>query len=106
MSRIVDDLTRIIQTEIRLFQAGLEPILSGAVDRLLANVVALAAFIAGGTCLLAALAAFLHRWLGWAASLAVTGICALGAGYLSLLIARIRANRTIADLERTFDKAT
>jgi preprotein translocase subunit SecY len=104
LARIVDDVARIIQTEIRLFQAGLTPILSSAIDRFLANMVALAAFLAGGLCLLAALAFFLHRWLDWAPALGLTGAASLGIGYFFLWIASMHASRSIAELERAFHR--
>lgn len=102
VGRIVGDVTRIIQTEIRLFQAGLSPILSTAVDRLLGNLLALVAFIAGGLCLLIALVVFLQKSIGWDAALLVTGVVSLVAGYLCSRVATIRADRSIAKLERTF----
>ncbi len=105
VARIVDDVTRIIQTEIRIFQAALTPIFSNAIDRFLANVVALVAYLAGGICLLAAFVFFLHQWLAWAPSLAITGALSVGAGYLSARIATVRADRSLAELERSFDRA-
>jgi uncharacterized membrane protein YqjE len=102
VGRIIGDVTRIIHTEIRLFQAGLNPILSTAVDRLLGNVLALVAFIAGGLCLLIALVVFLQKWIGWDAALLVTGVISLVAGYVCSRAATIRADRLIAELERTF----
>jgi len=73
VTRIIDDFTRIIQTEIGLFQAGLEPILSGTIDRFLASMAALLALVFGAVCLLSALAVYLHFRLGWAAALAISG---------------------------------
>jgi VIT1/CCC1 family predicted Fe2+/Mn2+ transporter len=99
IARIVNDLARIVQTEIRLFRAGLNPIFSSAIDRLLANTVALAAFMAGGICLLAALVTFLHRWLRWDESLAITGVCSVLLGYVSSRVAKVRVDRSIAQLE-------
>lgn len=102
IARIVNNLARIVQTEIRLFRAGLNPILSSAIDRLLANTVALIAFMAGGACLMGALIVFLHRWLRWDAALAITGAVSIGAGYLSSRVAKVRVDRSIAELERSF----
>jgi uncharacterized membrane protein YqjE len=102
VGRIIGDVTHIIHTEIRLFQASLNPILSTAVDRLIGNILALLAFVVGGVCLLIALVVFLHRWIGWDAALLVTGVVSLIAGYACSRVATIRADRSIAELERTF----
>jgi len=102
--RIVKDLASIVQAEIRLFQAGLTPIFSAAVDRLLGNVIALAALIVGGLCLLAASLVFLHRWLAWDAALLITGAVSLFASYVSSRVATMRADQSIAELERSFER--
>ena len=105
LARIVDDVARIIQTEIRLFQTALPPIFAGVIDRFVANIVALAAFAAGGICLLAALAFFLHQWMAWAPALAITGGVSIGMGLLSTRVAKLRADQSIADLNRAFSHA-
>lgn len=104
IARIVNDLARIVQTEIRLFRAGLNPIFSSAIDRLLANTVALAAFMAGGVCLLVALIVFLHRWLRWDESLAITGATSVLVGYVSSRVAKVRVERSIEQLERSLGR--
>ena len=102
IGRIIGDFTRIVHTEIRLFQASLNPIFSTAVDRLIGNALALVGFVIGGLCLLIALVLFLHKWMGWDAAFAVTGAVSLIAGYICSSVATIRADRSIADLERKF----
>ena len=104
VGRIVGDLTRIVHTEIQLFQASLNPILTTAVDRLLGSVLALVAFIAGGLCLLIAFVVFLQKWIGWDAALLVAGAVSLIAGYLCARVATVRASRSIAELERSFSR--
>ena len=106
VGRIVTDLTRIVHTEIRLFQASLNPILSTAVDRLLGNVLALVAFVVGGLCLLIALVVFLQKFIGWDAALLITGVVSLAGGYACSRIATLRADRAIANLEQTFARET
>jgi uncharacterized membrane protein YqjE len=102
LARIVADVARIVQTEIRLFQASLNPIFSAAIDRLLGSVIALAAVLAGGLCLLAALVVFLHRWLWWDASLAITGVISFIAGYAAARLAALRTSQSVDTLQRTF----
>ena len=106
VARIVADVARIVQTEIRLFQAGLNPILSAAIDRLLGSVIALAAVLAGGLCLLAAVVVFLHRWLWWDASLAITGVISFIAGYAAARLAALRTSQSVDTLQRSFQHET
>ena len=102
VARIVADVARIVQTEIRLFQASLNPILSAAIDRLLGSVIALAAVLAGGLCLLAAVVVFLHRWLWWDASLAITGVISFIAAYAAARLAALRTSQSVDTLQRSF----
>jgi uncharacterized membrane protein YqjE len=106
VARIVADVARIVQTEIRLFQASLNPILSAAIDRLLGSVIALAAVLAGGLCLLAAVVVFLHRWLWWDASLAITGVISFIAGYAASRLAALRTSQSVDTLQRSFQPET
>ena len=106
VARVVSDVARIVQTEIRLFQASLNPILSAAIDRLLGSTLALAAFLAGGLCLLAAGVVFLHRWLWWDASLAIAGIVSFVAGYAAARVAALRAGQSVDALQRSFQRET
>jgi uncharacterized membrane protein YqjE len=106
VARIVADVARIVQTEIRLFQASLNPILSAAIDRLLGSVIALAAVLAGGLCLLAAVVVFLHRWLWWDASLAITGLISFIAGYAAARLAALRTSQSVDTLQRSFQHET
>jgi uncharacterized membrane protein YqjE len=103
LTRIFHDLARIVQTELRLFQAGLEPILSNMVDRFLASMAALMAFAAAGICLLTALVLFLSRWLGWPGSFAAAGVICLIAGVASLRMAKGGTPR-MAPLEHSFEE--
>ena len=106
IARVVSDVARIGQTEIRLFQASLNPILSAAIDRLLGSTIALGAFLTGGLCLLAAMVVFLHRWLWWDASLAIAGIVSFVAGYAAARVAALRANQSVNTLQQSFRRET
>jgi hypothetical protein len=102
VARIFTDVARIVQTEIRLFEASLNPILSAAIDRLLGSTIAVGAFVAGGLCLLAAAVVFLHRWLWWDASLAIAGVVSLIGGYVAARVAALRANQSVDAVQRSF----
>jgi Putative Actinobacterial Holin-X, holin superfamily III len=104
ITRVFHDLARIVQTEIRLFQAGLEPILSSTLDRCLVGMAALMAFAASGICLLAAIIILLSRWLGWPGAFAVGAGMSSMAGLIGLRWAKTRADKVMSRLERSFDQ--
>src|SRR5438128_12067234 len=87
-ARIARDLARIVRLEIRLFQAALDPVLVGVVNRLLIYLTALGIFAAGTACVLVAFIAILHRWIGWPGAFALTGGMCFAAGTVSLLLAK------------------
>src|SRR5229473_363080 len=72
-TRIVADLERIVRAELKLFQAGLHPLLRDLVGRVGIGLVAVSGVIGGGLCFLAALVLFLHQWLQMWQALAVAG---------------------------------
>src|SRR5258708_38734547 len=83
VARAVDDITRILQSEIRLLAASLKTVFDEEVERVLAFV-ATGALIAGGAiCMLAALILFLHEFvmLPWWQSFGIVGL-----GFFALAI--------------------
>jgi Putative Actinobacterial Holin-X, holin superfamily III len=74
LGRMVDDLSRIVQTEFRLFEANLAGLLSSTVDRAISGMLMVAASVAGGACLLVALILLLHHWLEWWQAVGVVGL--------------------------------
>src|SRR5437868_5967767 len=73
MARMVYDLSRIIQMELRLFEANSAQLLRGIVDQALGGLVLVGAVMTGGLCLLVALIMLLHTWFLWWESFAITG---------------------------------
>lgn len=93
LSRVFHDLVRIVQTEIKISQAGLEPILSNTMGRCLAGLAALMAFATTCFCLLAALVLYWSRWLGWPGALVAAAGISFVAGLASLYVAKRRGRR-------------
>ena len=83
LGRVVEDLSRIFQLELRLLESKLAPSLSAMVDRAIAAMVVLFAGAIGGGCLLAALIMLLHQWLPWWQSLAITGGVPIAAAVIA-----------------------
>lgn len=94
--RMIDDLSRIIEGEIKLFQAGLKPALSGAVDRAIAALVLVLSMMAGSICLLAAFIILLHQWLPWWQSFAIGGAAAIAIGLIAYLLTASITRRAAA----------
>jgi Putative Actinobacterial Holin-X, holin superfamily III len=83
LERMVEDVARIFQLEVRLLESRIEPSLTAMVDRALAGLVVLFASAVGGGCLLTALIMLLHQWLQWWQSLAIGGGVAIAAGAIA-----------------------
>jgi Putative Actinobacterial Holin-X, holin superfamily III len=73
VSRAIDDISRIMQSEVRLLEASLRKVLVEQVDRILASVTAAVILIAGGVCMIAALILLLHLWFALWLSWGITG---------------------------------
>jgi len=86
LGRMVEDLSRIFQLELRLLESKLTPSLSAMVDRAVAAMVVLFAGAIGGCCLLTALIMLLHQWLPWWQSLAISGGLPLAAAVIAYAI--------------------
>ncbi|MGH7932627.1 MAG: phage holin family protein [Candidatus Binataceae bacterium] len=91
-ARAVDDLSRIAEAEIRLFEVGLRDALKDEIDRILKLIVALAAIGYGVLCVFAAVILLLHQLLHhWWMAFALAGALLLIAGIaLVLTLARRR----------------
>ena len=94
LGRMFDDLTRIIQMEMRLFEANLSNAATGFLDRALSQLVLVATVFAGGACLLAAFIDLLHRWFEWWQAFAIGGVTVLVAGVIVYRILEKTARKT------------
>jgi putative superfamily III holin-X len=90
--RVIDDISRIIQAELRIFETNLGLLFSQAIDLALVRLAALSAVIAGGVCLLVALILSLHQWLDWWQSFAISGAVSVIVGFLYGRFAHISLN--------------
>ncbi len=85
MARAIDDITRIIQSEIRLLNVGLKSIFEEQIDRVLAFVTTGALMAGGAICVFAAVIFFLHEYmrLPWWQSFGIIGVAlfALAIGF-------------------------
>jgi Putative Actinobacterial Holin-X, holin superfamily III len=78
--RAIDDISRIIQSEIGLFETTMKVALEEQTDYALANLATVAVMICAAICMLGALLLFLHQWLQWWLALAAVGLVASVVG--------------------------
>lgn len=93
VGRAVDDVSRILQAEIHLFEAHLSAFVETAIRNTLATLIVLSAFVVGGTCFVGAAIVLLHRWLQeWWIAFALLGgaLFAVGIGFWLALAPRAK----------------
>ncbi|MGO9058268.1 MAG: phage holin family protein [Candidatus Binataceae bacterium] len=96
VGRAIDDVSRIIQSEIGLFETTLSAAVEGQTDDALANLATVAVLICGAICMLGALILLLHQWLQWWLALAIAGGVAFAVG----IAIHATAGRRVAVRER------
>lgn len=76
LARAIDDMTRIVHSELRLLTAGMRTVLDEEIDRVLAFVATGVLTVGGAICVLAAAILFLHEYamLPWWQSFGITGL--------------------------------
>jgi hypothetical protein len=76
VGRAIDDITRIMQSEIRLVTANMRTLLVEQTDRVLAFIASGVLMMFGMICILAAVILFLHEYamLPWWQSFGITGL--------------------------------
>ncbi len=82
--RAVDDVSRILQAKIHLFEAHLSALVETAIKNALARLIVLFMFVVGGTCFVGAAIVLLHRWLEewWIAFVLARGaLLVVGIGF-------------------------
>jgi len=85
---LFDDLTKIIEGEIRLFSASLETTVTNALARSLRQLVSVVLGLYAAICLIGATILLLHNWFVWWKSLGIAGIAVLLGAVLTAAISR------------------
>jgi hypothetical protein len=80
VGRAIDDVSRIIQSEIGLLETTLRAVVEEQTDYALANLAAVAVMICAAICMLGALILLVHQWLQWWLAFAIAGLVASAAG--------------------------
>jgi Flp pilus assembly protein TadB len=73
LGKLLQDFTRVLQDEVKLLAASVEPGLETAVVRSLNYMIFAVIGLCGVICLIAAMVPLLHTWLEWWQAFGVTG---------------------------------
>jgi aspartate aminotransferase-like enzyme len=71
--RALDDLSRIVRSEIHMLQTSIETAVEARIDRVVTRAMTIAAMVCGAFCVLCALILLLHEWLPWWQSFGIGG---------------------------------
>ena len=96
LGRAVDDVSRVVHAEMRLFEAHLAASAEALVENAYVALIVLATFVIAEICIGAAAILLLHQWLlSWWLSLGLLGTTTFAAG-LVLWYAAIRLSKKAA----------
>ncbi len=87
-ARAVDDVSRVIQGELRLLEIRIRGTIEGQVENIFLSLAAVGVAIVGALCLVAALVGFLHQWMPYWQALGVVGISFVIIGIVMRLIGK------------------
>jgi hypothetical protein len=86
VSRAVDDVTRILQSEARMLETSIGATLETRLSSAIATLTVIAVMISGGVCILCAAILLLHQWLPLWQAFGLAGGCILLVGIASYAI--------------------
>jgi hypothetical protein len=82
LSKTVDDLSKIVRTEIAVLERTLQRVVESQTDRIIGVMFLLVACAYGSLFLLGGVVLLIHLWLDWWLSLMITGSVVMAAGVL------------------------
>ncbi|HKD69506.1 MAG TPA: phage holin family protein [Candidatus Binataceae bacterium] len=86
VGKLILDFTRVLEAELRLMRASIEPALTSVLNRWLWQLVIASIALLGCILLVGAIILFLHLWLAWWASFAITGAATVLLALCAMLI--------------------
>jgi Putative Actinobacterial Holin-X, holin superfamily III len=90
-AQTIDEVARIVRTEIRLAEASLSRMVENQTERVLGAVLLLVALVYGSMFILGSVVLLIHQWLAWWMAFGITGTVMIAAGFGSQ---RIMAGRS------------
>ena len=95
LAETVDEVARIVRTEIQLAEASLRRMFENQAERVLGAVFLLVALVYGSMFVLGSVVLLIHQWLAWWLALGITGIVIIVAGFgFQAVMARRAASRS------------
>ena len=93
LAKTVDDLSRIVRSEIGLLRLTLQQVVEAQTDRVFGMLALLVAVSYGSLFLLGGIVLLIHVWLAWWIAFLITGaaVSSFGVMMLVLMLARARA---------------
>jgi hypothetical protein len=91
-ARFIDDLSRMIQAEIKLTELSLKSIMQSQLDQMLAMLTVVGLLLCAALCMIAAVILLLHHWMEWWEALALT---ALLSSVAAMLIRTMSSGRSV-----------
>ena len=93
LAETVDEVARIVQTEIRLAESSLSRMLERQSERAFGAVLLLIALVYGLAFVLGSVVLLIHQWLAWWMAFGIMGVVIIAAGFGSQTIMAWRAAR-------------
>ena len=83
IERAVDDIARILRSEVHMLQTSIGATLGAHISNTLARLTIVAVMISGALCILCASILLLHQWLPWWQAFGIAGLAMLVVGVVS-----------------------
>jgi hypothetical protein len=96
-ARAVDDVSRVIQGEMRLLEVRLRGAIEGQVENIFLTLAAVAVAMLGALCLVAALIGFLHQWMPYWQATGIVGISFVLIAIVMRLIGKRAAKSSVTE---------
>jgi hypothetical protein len=94
LAETVDEVARIVRTEIRLAEASLRRMFENQTERVMGALFLLVALVYGSMFVLGGVVLLIHQWLPWWMAFGITGIVIIVAGFTFQTIMPRRAAST------------
>jgi CHASE2 domain-containing sensor protein len=83
IERAMDDVSRIVRSEVHILQAGIGATLEAQVSNAVAHLTIADLIISGAICILCAFILLLHQWLPWWQAFGIAGVVTLVVAFVS-----------------------
>jgi hypothetical protein len=93
IERAVNDVSRILQSELHMFQTTMRAALEAHIATAVAFLAIVGVLVCGAICILCAAILLLHQWLPWWEAFGIAGLATCVTGIASLVIIKPASSR-------------